>query len=116
MAGYCTYVVCLHLPMARENTAAHLCNIQPYCLLTHEIIYNIHLDLCGISLSHSYSIDVYCTIPKQLHDGTLSYDGTRYNMVVVYKCDEGYVLIGSSTRVCQSSGKWSGVEPFCERK
>ena len=37
-------------------------------------------------------------------------------MVVVYKCDEGYSLIGPSTRICQSNGEWSGEEPFCERK
>ena len=35
-------------------------------------------------------------------------------MVVVYKCDEGYSLIGPSKRVCQSNGKWSGEEPLCE--
>ena len=57
-----------------------------------------------------------CSTPKQLCDGTVSYDYTGYNMVVVYKCDEGYSLIGSSTRVCQSSGEWSGEEPFCEGK
>ena len=39
MAGYCTLVLYFHSPAARENTAAHLCNIQPYCLLTHQIIY-----------------------------------------------------------------------------
>ena len=61
-------------------------------------------------------IGVDCSTPKQLRDGTISYDGTGYNMVVVYKCDEGYSPIGPSTRVCQSSGEWSGEEPFCERK
>ena len=59
---------------------------------------------------------VDCSTPKQLHDGTISYDGTGYNMVVEYKCDEGYSLTGSSKQVCQSSGMWSGVEPFCDRK
>ena len=39
MAGYCTLVLYFHSPVARENTAAHSCNIQPYCLLTHQIIY-----------------------------------------------------------------------------
>ena len=39
MAGYCTLVLYFDLPAARENTAAHSCNIQPYCLLTHQIIY-----------------------------------------------------------------------------
>ena len=39
MAGYCTLVLYFHLPAAHENTVAHSCNIQPYCLLTHQIIY-----------------------------------------------------------------------------
>ena len=37
MAGYCTLVLYFHSPAARENTAAHSCNIQPYCPLTHQI-------------------------------------------------------------------------------
>ena len=39
MAGYCTLVLYFHSPAARENTAAYSCNIQPYYLLTHQIIY-----------------------------------------------------------------------------
>ena len=39
MAGYCTSVrPYFHEPQASENTDAHSCNIQPYCLLTHQII------------------------------------------------------------------------------
>ena len=45
MAGYCTLVLYFHLPAARENTAAHSCNIQPYCLLTHQIIY-MYMSVC----------------------------------------------------------------------
>ena len=38
MAGYCTSVwLYFHKPQASENTAQE-CNIQPYCLLTHQII------------------------------------------------------------------------------
>jgi len=39
MAGYCTLVLYFHSPMARENTVTHSCNIQPYYLLTYQIIY-----------------------------------------------------------------------------
>ena len=39
MAGYCTLVLYFHSLAARENTTAHSCNIQPYCPLTHQIIY-----------------------------------------------------------------------------
>ena len=37
MAGCCTLVLYFHLPVACENTVAHLCNIQPYCLLRLDI-------------------------------------------------------------------------------
>ena len=39
MAGYCTLVLYFHSPVARENTDAQECNMQPYCLLSHQIIY-----------------------------------------------------------------------------
>ena len=39
MAGYCTLVLYFHSLAACENTNAHSYNIQPYCLLTHQIIY-----------------------------------------------------------------------------
>ena len=65
------------------------------------------------TLSLSFPTGVDCSTPKQPNHGTVSYDGTGYNMVVSYKCDEGYSLIGSSKRVCQSNGNWSGEEPVC---
>ena len=75
------------------------------------------MDVVGFQNAHApIFIGVDCSTPKQLRDGTVSYDGTGYNMVVVYKCDEGYSLIGPSKRVCQSNGKWSGEEPLCERE
>ena len=56
MAGYCTLVLYFHSPAARENTTAHSCNIQPYCPLTHQIIY---MYMCkGLSSSLG---DLRCT-------------------------------------------------------
>ena len=34
-----------HSPAARENTDAHLCNIQPYCLLSHQILFLVSFKL-----------------------------------------------------------------------
>ena len=85
---------------------------------SHQHLHLLHSILGGfrMQLSLSYSTGVDCSTPKQPNHCTVSYNETRYNMVVVYKCDEGYSLIGPSTRVCQYSGKWSGEEPFCECK
>ncbi|KAL4230224.1 Sushi [Mactra antiquata] len=38
-------------------------------------------------------------------------DGIYTN--VIYKCDVGYTLVGSSTATCSSTGVWSSLEPSC---
>ena len=43
-------------------------------------------------------------------------DGTFFNNVTTYTCDEGYNVIGDMTRVCMADEMWSGMEPVCERK
>ncbi|MFT7802040.1 complement factor B, partial [Arapaima gigas] len=35
---------------------------------------------------------------------------------VTYRCDQEMVLVGSSERVCQESGEWTGTEPACYYK
>ena len=51
MTGYCTLVLYFHSPVARENMAAHSCNIQPYYLLTYQIIYiYIHVYISAICM------------------------------------------------------------------
>ncbi len=35
---------------------------------------------------------------------------------VLYNCNTGYTLSGSSYRVCSSSGNWSGSNPSCQSK
>ena len=65
MAGYCTLVLYFHSPAARENTTAHSCNIQPYCPLTHQIIYiYIHV------LSNTFSL-FYATLSLKVGRGGL---------------------------------------------
>ena len=62
MAGYCTLVLYFHSPAARENTAAHSCNIQPYYLLTYQIIYIYYSSIsttCPRNLQTKYSIFIF---------------------------------------------------------
>ena len=33
--------------------------------------------------------------------------------VAIHVCDEGYVLLGGTTKTCQSNGTWSGGEIAC---
>ena len=32
---------------------------------------------------------------------------------VVFSCDQGYMLTGPATIVCQADGTWSGLTPSC---
>ena len=45
-----------HSPAAHKNMATHSCNIQPYCLLIHQIIYIYHRrDACmGMGNFHTF--------------------------------------------------------------
>ena len=46
---------------------------------------------------------------------TVSVPSTSVNSVATYSCTlSGYNLIGQSQRTCQSSGSWSGSQPYCQ--
>jgi len=46
--------------------------------------------------------------------GHIRQHGGAIGSVVVYSCIRGYKLHGSSSRVCNNEGKWSGMTPTCE--
>lgn len=40
-------------------------------------------------------------------------DSTVFPDSVLFKCDPGFILNGSSKRTCQPNGTWSGLETVC---
>ncbi|CAI8024485.1 Sushi, von Willebrand factor type A, EGF and pentraxin domain-containing protein 1, partial [Geodia barretti] len=40
--------------------------------------------------------------------------GTVFMSDATYTCNEGYRLVGSSTRSCEETEVWSGAAPVCE--
>ena len=47
----------------------------------------------------------------------VSYTSTQYNSIATYSCVQvGYNLVGSSQRVCSSTGLWTGTTPSCLSK
>ncbi len=49
-------------------------------------------------------------------DGEVNMTGNVEGSVATYSCGTGYNVTGLSQRECESNGKWSGMEPTCERK
>ena len=49
-------------------------------------------------------------------NGRVDVSGTTVGSTATYSCDTGYELDGERVRVCQPSGEWTGLEPFCKRK
>jgi hypothetical protein len=62
-------------------------------------------------------IEEHCSTPPALAHGgfTLVNTGSHHiGAEVRYTCDTGYILSGSSTRVCLSNTEWSGFPAVCE--
>ena len=59
---------------------------------------------------------VDCGTPTNPVNGQVSHtSGTAFGHTATYICNTGYNLVGSSTRMCQATGAWSGSEPTCQR-
>ena len=46
-------------------------------------------------------------------NGTKTGNVTIYASVMMFSCNFGHNLTGSSVRTCQQNGTWSGIEPIC---
>ena len=60
--------------------------------------------------------DVTCPILSVIANGNVFQNGVTVGSIATYSCDDGYDLINENERMCQPSGVWSGIEPFCKSK
>ena len=59
---------------------------------------------------------VTCSLLPIPTNGRRSNSRRNYNDRVSFSCNTGYNLRGSSSRTCQSTGLWSGIQPTCDSK
>ena len=56
-----------------------------------------------------------CGSPGIPSHGSVTLYNTTAGCEAVFGCDSGYRLVGNATLVCQPNGKWSEMEPTCQR-
>ncbi|XP_060618494.2 sushi, von Willebrand factor type A, EGF and pentraxin domain-containing protein 1 isoform X2 [Anolis sagrei] len=57
---------------------------------------------------------IQCPVPLKLLHGEISGSEFGFGKSIVYQCDEGYVIQGASSLICQANGFWDKEAPFCE--
>ncbi|XP_037545698.1 beta-2-glycoprotein 1 [Nematolebias whitei] len=54
-----------------------------------------------------------CPYPDLITNGESFYEDTVYQSGINYTCNEGYILTGPRSAVCQANGTWSTPPPKC---
>ena len=64
-----------------------------------------------IVLNSQFSVS--CPDLIRISNGGLLLNGSTPGEIATYFCNDGYQLVGNTTRTCQENGEWSGQPPEC---
>ena len=95
---------------ASGSTATYSCN--PGYNLTGTVTRTCPADGTWSGTAPTCTI-VDCGALKNPTNGTVVASPTTYGSTADYTCNPSYGLAGTSPRICQSDGNWSGTPPTC---
>ena len=82
-------------------------------------MYTLLQSFCnGAFLTHLFKNFISADKCPKLSDpanGDVEITGVNPGDRATYQCDNGHVLVGSSSRKCRQNGQWSGEAPICKR-
>lgn len=56
---------------------------------------------------------ISCGPPPHLTKSNYTVNGTEFGDELFYECEDGYILVGNHTSVCQADGTWTS-SPKCQ--
>ena len=59
----------------------------------------------------TYLAVVSCGELAGTDNGAVDVSDTTFNSTATYSCNDGYSIVGDTTRTCLASGLWSGIVP-----
>nr|ACQ91095.1 complement factor B-like protein [Ruditapes decussatus] len=57
-----------------------------------------------------------CPKLRPPNNGHVSTEGRKVGNKATFRCDEGFVLDGSTTRTCREGRRWDGIMPVCKSR
>lgn len=64
---------------------------------------------------HTLFLEINCGPPGILHNGWMENleSGTGLGASIIFRCDDGMLMVGNASTVCQADGKWRYSPPLC---
>ena len=60
--------------------------------------------------------EIPCPRPKDILHGSFIIETQGEKVIAKFECEDGYLLKGTQERLCLSTKRWSGLEPYCKIK